>query len=186
MPEKPEKPNPEKPNPDAIREEIESVTLETAKLNLEEARERNARLKAEKAERSRKNRQRQAQLANDRETARRVQADCFHQQGGGPEDTLEGDGPSILTVAIMPDGYSELLQCARCGLALMTPHPLLKKEDPKKFAADKKYFDALRKKAKGNKLQPMQCVSFTFQKDDGTPIIPEWGMLLRENPGAAV
>ncbi|MGA2087004.1 MAG: hypothetical protein ABSG60_15955 [Terracidiphilus sp.] len=103
--------------------EIKRIDLETKQLDLEEAKERNQRLKNEKADRSRKNRQRQAQLATDRANRKALMAECNHRQGGSPKNPYKGKGDSALSVFNMPDGFTKLIKCIICRGECWSPHP---------------------------------------------------------------
>ena len=105
--------------------EAARVQLETAQIELEEAKERNATWKAQKEVRGRLNRQRQGQLKTDLMERKRVIEGCTHRQGGSPGRERKGSGSSALRVVILPDNR-ELIMCANCPLRLFSPLPNMK------------------------------------------------------------
>lgn len=176
---------------EALDLEIKRVELETAQLNLEEARDRNVRLKHEKADRTRKNEQRQSQLATDRHN-RRVLRDktCSHRQGGSPASPFKGKGDSALNIFNMPDGFTQLVKCVICRGEWWSPHPSdqataqrpeesAKERDARvaKYKSDLAAFNEIKAKAE-DKLtieaaQPMDCgVTFTTTNTEtGAPVL---------------
>lgn len=158
---------------DDIQREIAELELEAKKLQLEELRITTSESKARRESRKRENAQRQAQLKSDRDTLESIQAQCSHLQGGKPDDVLNGDGKPALTVARMLDGETYLIQCPRCRMKRLTPHPNLRKTDPERYAKEKAETDALLRMAKKNGLDWMQGPSFKFTDENGNSFIPE-------------
>ena len=111
---------------------IQEIALETAELDLEEAKDRNARLKADKADKSRKNKQRQGQLHIDRSNRRQLRDHtCSHRQGGSPRNQYKGKGDSALSVFNMPDGFTQLVKCIICRGEWWSPHPADQAQKPR-------------------------------------------------------
>jgi hypothetical protein len=108
-----------------VEAEIKAIQLETAQLELEEARERIEAHKAGKEVRSRQNAQRQGQLRTDLRERATVIASCTHRQGGSPGRERKGSGPSALRIVILPDNRT-LVMCANCPLRVFSPYPGLK------------------------------------------------------------
>jgi hypothetical protein len=108
-----------------IEAETKRILLETAQIELEEARERNQQWKSAREVRSRLNRQRQGQLRADITDRATVIASCTHRQGGSPGRERKGTGPSALRVVILPD-ERQLVMCANCPLRVFSPLPSLK------------------------------------------------------------
>jgi len=144
-----------------MQAEIDRIQLETAQLNLEEARESNAERKARKEANARKNRQRQDQLAADVAVRKQQAKRCKHRQGGSPVDPFNGKGATSLNVAKMPDGFTLLIMCGVCRLRKFSPHPRDQGTKPRpgesaqqakdrveKYLADKAEFDILLDQAK--------------------------------------
>ncbi len=156
-----------------IDREIKELELEAKRLQLEELRITTSESKARRESRKRENVQRQAQLKADRDNLASIQAQCSHLQGGKPDDVLNGDGKPALTVARMLDGETYLIQCPRCRLKKLTPHPNLKKTDPERYEKEKAETDALMKMAKRNGLDWMQGPTFKFTDENGSSFIPE-------------
>jgi len=156
-----------------LRIEIRRVELETAQINLEEARARNAAFRAHEQQRSTQNKQRQSQLAADIATKKYLQRICNHKQGGSPKNHLEGDGKSCLTRSRIFFSNNYLIQCNRCDLAEQRPHPSLKKTNPKKYAEAMEYYNRLLQESKENGLEPMEGPTFEFTDHDGNIVVPE-------------
>lgn len=177
----------------ALDLEIKRIELETKQLDLEDARDRNQRMKADKADRARKNSQRQAQLATDRAARRKMAKLCSHRSGASPGNPYEGDdmADTTLLVALMPDGFTKLILCyGPCRLRMFSPHPVdgakacragesAKERDArvKDFLEDQEEFDrllALAKKKKSPEARaPMDCgvtISVT-NEETGMPVL---------------
>lgn len=124
---------------DEIQHEIAAIQLQTARINLEKAKDENAKYEANNALRSRLNRQTQRQLRTDHYERARVIRDCTHRQGGSPGRERRGDGPSALRVVILPDTRT-LIMCANCPLRVFSPLPTDKspRQKPGETAAEAK------------------------------------------------
>ena len=176
----------DKRSKEEIERELLEVNLETSRLALERQKEDNQVFVMTREQRARQNAQRQQSLAQDAANRAARQAVCLHRQGGGPDDTLEGDGKSCLTLSRVFFANNFLIQCNRCDLALQRPHPALKSkklrdgetaamrdERIRKYNEDLAHYNRLLAEAKGNKLRPMLGPTFEFSDEDGTPFIPE-------------
>lgn len=171
-----------------IQAEIERVQLETALLNLEQAKIQNAQHVARTEEKKRFNAQRQNQLSIDRHGRIELSKRCSHRQGGTPRNPLKGKGPTSLNVVKMPDGFTKMITCSICRLRKFSPFPpdmSTKKKDGEtaeqakkrvaKFHADKKHFDWLLEKAQDGltpeATQEMDCgVVIKVTDADGMPV----------------
>ncbi len=173
-----------------VQAELDAIALETAQLNLEEARDRNARIRAEKEDKSRRNKQRQQQLRNDLATRRILSSRCSHRQGGSPNNPLGGKGATALNVVKMPDGFTKLVMCGVCRLRTFSPHPRNQSEKARqgetqaeakaravKYREDLAAFDKLLAMSKDTLTeeasQEMDCgVTITITNEDGIPVLP--------------
>ena len=172
-----------------IEAELKRVELETAQLDLEAAKERNAQLKSDKEVRSRRNKQRMAQLRTDLLERKKVIESCNHRQGGSPGMERKGTGKSALQLVIMPDNR-QLVMCANCPLRVFSPletnqdpelreGETVKKRDARvaSYKADLEGFNALATLAQEDKATPeagtaMHCgKTFEFRGKDGNHII---------------
>lgn len=102
-----------------IQHEIASLDLQTKQLNYAEAKRKNELFIQHEEQRHRHNRQRQGELAQIRASAQAVVNGCRHKSGGSPKNILRGGGIgsfSIISRALMPDGVTVFLQCARCRM----------------------------------------------------------------------
>ena len=111
-----------------IQAEAAQVALETALIELEEAKERNASFKAARAVRSLQNKQRQGQLRADLTEKADIIRSCTHRQGGSPGRERKGSGPSALRVVVLPDNRT-LVMCANCPMRVFSPRPDRKNPD---------------------------------------------------------
>lgn len=171
-----------------MQAELDRIAVETAQLNLEEAKQRNAMFKAKAENKSRFNAQRQAQLGIDRNGRIQLAARCNHRQGATPKNPLKGKGPTSLNVVKMPDGFTLMIMCSICRLRAFSPFP--PNQSPKrrkgetqdqadarveKFHADKKRFDELLEQSQDG-LTPeatehMDCgVKIKVTDADGMPV----------------
>lgn len=116
---------------DDIEAEIKRIQLETATIQLEQARDSNESYKATREVKSRQNRQRQAQLRADLTERVEIIRGCTHRQGGSPGRERKGAGPSALRVAVMPDNRT-LIMCANCPMRVFSPLPTDKNPQPRR------------------------------------------------------
>lgn len=174
-----------------MERELLDVQLQTARLGLERQKEENQIFVQTREQRNRQNEQRQRSLAAEAANKAARQTLCLHRQGGGPDDTFEGDGKSALTLSRIFFANNFLIQCPRCDLALQRPHPALKSKKARRLAdgtmetaemiaarirkynEDMTYYNRLLAEAKGNKLRPMLGPTWEFADEDGTPFVPE-------------
>ena len=164
--------------------EINQVTLQAAKIKLEQTKEEVANYEASKEARSRANKQRMAQLRRDRTDTANTAKGCTHRQGGGLKNPRKGKRESALTVCVMPDERT-LIMCALCPLRVFSPRevdksPKIRAGETKqqaearvaRYYEEKAEFDKLLEHA-SDKLtdeaaQPMFCgVTFRFEDGDG-------------------
>lgn len=160
------------PSLEEMQREIAQLELEAKRLQLEELRISTEEAKARRAVKKRENAERQAQLRQEVANQKAIESQCSHLQGGRPDDILNGDGKPALTVTRMLDGKTHLIQCPRCRLKRLTPHPNLAKTDPEKYEHDKAEFDELMKMAKRSGLDPIMGPTFEFSRD-GVNFLPE-------------
>ena len=165
---------------EALQKRIAEVELETKLLLLTKTEREIALMKAEDAQRHKSNQMRQAELRQLREARQAVINPCRHKSGGRPDNIMKGGGVgsfSIITRAVMPDGVTLFLQCARCRLALYTPErPVGKDATPtkmKQYAEEMDKFNALLEASIDagfdNIIRPP---TFAFKNADGVPMIP--------------
>lgn len=185
-----------------IQREILETQLEQSKISLEQTRESNASYRQRRDVAAKTNANRQRQFAMDRANLRHIQrVKCQHMAGGDAgESPLEGGGKfafSILAVTIMPDGITELIQCARCRLMLygrkLNPQEEARlraaaekaeEKNPETFASDPAWqkwddhvwFKELKvtHRKEGLKHSVMRGPTFKFEDaKTGVPVIPD-------------
>jgi hypothetical protein len=156
-----------------LKLEILETELETQKLALAEQREKNEQYKARKATQRMTFKQKQEALAKMRASHYAMVRMCRHKQGGKPDQRFKGNGPSSLHVTQMLDGKTQLIQCSRCPLAVMTPHTRLQREDPELYEQLKAEFDQLIEDFEETGLDPVKVPTFSFSQN-GIPFLPEF------------
>lgn len=166
-----------------IQREIAELDLQTKQLQYGEAKKRNELFVQAEDQRHRQNRQRQAELAQGRAAHASVVKVCRHKSGGSPRNILKGGGIgsfSIISRALMPDGVTVLLQCARCRLRqyfrqLSGPEEAkLRKGDSEKWAVyqeGKRLYEA--SIDLGLEHAELRGPTFFFQNAEGVPLVPE-------------
>lgn len=165
-----------------IQREITELDLQTKQLQYAEAKQNNERFLQAEASRKQHNKMRQSELAQGRAAAASLVKECRHKSGGSPTRILKGGGIgsfSIISRALMPDGKTVFLQCARCRLKqywrqLTTGEEVrLQKADPINW---KIYLEGQRlyelSKDSGLEHAELRGPTFFFQNEAGVPIIP--------------
>lgn len=165
-----------------IQREIALLDLQTKQLNYAEAKQRNEKFIQSESSRRRHNQQRQSELAQGRAAAASIVKECRHKSGGSPTRILKGGGIgsfSIISRALMPDGVTVFLQCARCRLKEYwrqlngREETRLQEGDPTLWA---KYIEGKRlhdmSKDSGLEHAELRGPTFLFQNEQGVPIIP--------------
>lgn len=159
-----------------VDEEIKRVQLETAQLGLVEAKERNARTIAEREERARRNKNRQAEIESTRAGHRAIENNCRHRQGGGPGQEYRGKGEPCVFGHKMPLGELRF-QCNRCLAEVMEPNELDEKRrdyrdaQGRTWREQKALFDKFRELAEENGMEMTAGPQFIATKD-GIPFRP--------------
>lgn len=110
--------------------ELERIQTETAKLDLEEAKERNKQRTAHKAMSERLFLERQRGFAAGAANRVKMRDElCTHRQGGSMSNPMEGNGKSMLGVTRMPDGWTRAIYCPLCRGDWATPHPYFMRQE---------------------------------------------------------
>lgn len=175
-----------------MQREITETDLETKRLQLAEAKSRNAHFAQTEETRRKTNQQRQEEFKHTAASTRATQKDCRHKSGGSPTNIHKGGGKfsfSLLTRTIMPDGKTELIQCQRCFLKLygrertgaeIAKLKALDAADEKKGGTATRYEDHLWwVKLRETSIEDgipdnvMRGPTFTFQNAEGVNFIPE-------------
>lgn len=114
----------------AEQTELEKIQIETAKLDLDEAKERNKQRLASKALSDRLFQERQRGFAAGAANRVKMRDElCTHRQGGSMSNPMEGNGKSMLGVSRMPDGWTRAIYCPLCRGDWATPHPYFMRKD---------------------------------------------------------
>jgi hypothetical protein len=176
----------------------QKAILDREEAGLEQTLESTSTYKQKREVAARTNAARQRQFTQDQRNLRDIQRNkCEHRSGGyaGESSILEGDGPSVLSVTIMPDNKTKFIQCPRCVLALYGRDRNHKEEAKMEMAAEAvekknpnfdtdpvwlkwhnhvwwKELIATHKKF-AYKKSIMRGPTFTFENEQGVPFIPE-------------
>lgn len=166
-----------------IQREIALLDLQTKQLNYKEAKKRNELFIQHEEQRHRHNRQRQSELAQVRAAAQALVDGCRHKSGGSPKNILRGGGIgsfSIISRALMPDGVTVFLQCARCRMKeyfrklSVNEETRLEKGDVvmyRRYLQSKKFYEM--SVEIGLEHAELRGPTFFFQNaDTGVPLIP--------------
>lgn len=155
---------------------IARVELQTKMLGLRAAERQNHEFEETERLRHEANRKRQSELRQMDAAQRAREDECRHKSGGKPDSLLKGGGIgsfSIISRALMPDGVTILLQCARCGMKRYPPTDALKKSDPKKYLEELDVYNKLLEQAVEADMSPLRGPTFVFKNAEGIPIVPE-------------
>lgn len=157
--------------------------LRTKMIQLKQAERSNEDWEQREELRHKQNAERQADMKKSIFNRLRGQKACRHMSGGKPGKISKGGGIgsfSIITQALMPDGVTILLQCARCRLKIATPSQELKRTNPKQYLEDLEYFNELLEKSDDSGLSPLRGPTFMFTNEKGVPMLPTF------NPGMSI
>ena len=114
------------------RQQLDELALKTAEMNYKLAQRELARFEAAEQSRSTQNAQRQSELASKVRGRAAVAAKCAHKQGASPKNIYKGKGDTTLKKVRMMDGFTILVHCAICRLAVFSPHPYDQNPEPQK------------------------------------------------------
>lgn len=160
-----------------MQSSILQVELQTKMIQLKQAERANMDFEQHEELRHKQNKERQVDMSKSISNRLRGQKSCRHMSGGKPGKISKGGGIgsfSIITQAMMPDGVTILLQCARCRLKVSTPSQELKKRDPMRYLADLEYFNELLEKSEDSGLSALRGPTFMFKNERGVPFLPEF------------
>jgi hypothetical protein len=115
-----------------MREQLEEIQLKTAEMNMKIAQRDLEKFEAAEKSRSTQNAQRQSELASKVRGRAAVSAKCSHRQGASPKNIYKGKGDTTLKRVRMMDGFTILIHCAICRLAVFSPHPYDQNPEPQK------------------------------------------------------
>lgn len=155
-----------------MQAELARTQLKTALILQQRAEEDAYTFQQKREEISRRNKQRQANLAKERREKKNLITACNHKQGGGPDNMLEGDGKSALYRAEIFFPGNSVVFCLRCPLQVMKPHPDLRKTDRKAYDAALEEWQRLVKESKSNGLEPMKGPTYEFTNEEGATFVP--------------
>jgi hypothetical protein len=122
----------EAPSSKSMKQQLEEVQLKTALMNMKLAERALQQFEAKEASKSMQNAQRQSELASKTRGRAQVAAKCSHKQGASPKNIYKGKGDTTLKKVKMMDGFTVLIHCAICRLAVFSPHPYDQNPEPQK------------------------------------------------------
>jgi hypothetical protein len=177
-----------------MAQQLEDIQLKTAEMNMKIAQRQLEKFEAAERSKSLQNAQRQSELASKMRGRAAVARKCSHRQGASPKNIYKGKGDTTLKKVRMMDGFTILIHCAICRLAVFSPHPYDQNPEPQKnfrtgkmenaeqakarvakWKADTKAFDELLEKSEESKSDEysstMDCGN-TFEVKDhkGMPV----------------
>lgn len=115
-------------------QQLEEIQLKTALMNMKIAERQLEAFENKERSNATQKKQRQADL-HKRVTARAAMASkCSHRQGASPKNVYKGakGADTTLKVVRMPDGFTTLIHCPICRLAVFSPHPYDRNPKPQK------------------------------------------------------
>jgi hypothetical protein len=114
----------------SMQEQLEEIQLKTAQMNMKIAERELQKFEAAEKSKSTQNAQRQSELASKARGRAQVAAKCSHRQGASPKNIYKGKGDTTLKKVKMMDGFTILIHCAICRLAVFSPHPYDQNPEP--------------------------------------------------------
>jgi hypothetical protein len=154
-----------------IQRRIAAADLQAKLLELDRITDENHKRIAKKEALERFNRQIQEDIRSQQKILEYAQSVCRHKQGGRYQNVWAGDGKPCVSRTQMLDGYTWLLQCLRCRMKILTPHPALQRSDPEKYAKNMAIYNKLWELAADSGFDEIRGPTFIFMKD-GVPFIP--------------
>lgn len=115
-----------------MKQQLEEIQLKTAEMNMKIAERELQKFEATERSRSMQNAQRQSELAAKVRGRAAVAKKCSHRQGASPKNIYKGKGDTTLKKVKMMDGFTILIHCAICRLAVFSPHPYDQNPEPQK------------------------------------------------------
>lgn len=114
----------------SMQEQLEEIQLKTAQMNMKIAERELQKFEAQERSKSSQNAQRQSELASKMRGRAEVARKCSHKQGASPKNIYKGKGDTTLKKVRMMDGFTILIHCAICRLAVFSPHPYDQNPEP--------------------------------------------------------
>lgn len=160
--------------------ELKSIQLQTARLDMLLAQERNQSIIETREQRIARRRAALEAMAAEARTWKNIQAVCAHKVGGFDlADTYNGDGKSSVICSTLPILGMELYYCTRCKKEAITPDLNMKNPDhaaynPTLYAEQMVVFVEMRNLFRNSyNSKAMGGPQFTFTRDDnGLPVHP--------------
>lgn len=115
-----------------MQEQLLETQLKTALMNQKLAERELQKFEASERSKSAQNAQRQSELAAKVRGRAQVAKNCSHRQGASPKNIYKGKGDTTLKKVKMMDGFTVLIHCAICRLAVFSPHPYDQNPEPQK------------------------------------------------------
>jgi len=113
-----------------MAQQLEEIQLKTAQMNMKLAARELEKFEATERSKSVQNAQRQSELASKMRGRARIAAGCSHRQGASPKNIYKGKGDTTLKKVRMMDGFTVLIHCGICRLAVFSPHPYDQNPEP--------------------------------------------------------
>lgn len=156
-------------------DELRAVQLQTALLQLEEAKDKNQKFIETREEKIAKRKRRQGDLQAGQRVLDNVRKKCRHRVGGfGLADAYRGGKENVTAVieCALPIAGMKLFYCTRCGDEAITPDRNLRKTDPELYTEQMEKFEKFEELMRDSyNATPMGGPQFAFEKD-GIPFHP--------------
>jgi len=114
----------------SMKERLEEVQLATAEMNMKLAERELQKFEATERSKAAQNKQRQSELASKIRGRAKIAKGCSHRQGASPKNIYKGKGDTTLKKVRMMDGFTVMIHCAICRLAVFSPHPYDQNPEP--------------------------------------------------------
>jgi hypothetical protein len=160
--------------------ELKSIQLQTARLDMLLAQERNASIIETREERIARRKAALEAMEAEARTWKNIQAQCAHAVGGFDlADTFNGDGKSSIICSTLPVIGMELFYCTRCRKESITPdknmlNPAHKVYDPERYKEEMAEYVVMKNLFRNSyNSKAMGGPQFQFTRDaDGLPVHP--------------
>ena len=150
-----------------MQEQLEEIQLKTAQMNMKIAQRALEEFEAKERSKSVQNAQRQSELASKMRGRWQVAKNCSHKQGASPKNIYKGKGDTTLKKVRMMDGFTVLIHCGICRLAVFSPHPYDQNPEPQKdFRTGKMETEAQAKKRVGKWHKDTQIFKDLLEKSE--------------------
>lgn len=116
----------------SMTQQLEEIQLKTAQMNMKIAQRQLDAFEAQERSKSKTNADRQSNLRSKMRGRWATAKKCAHRAGASPKNIYKGKGDTTLKKVKMMDGFTILIHCAICRLAVFSPHPYDQNPEPQR------------------------------------------------------